>query len=244
MKALITGATSGIGYEIAKKLDEMGYDLILVGRNKKNFNFKKYQFITLDLSIDENNFRLYEMVKKENIDLLVCGAGFGSYGFFNELDIYKEINQINLNVKSLVILNHLFLQDMIKKNKGYILNIASLAGSSFGPLMNTYYATKNYVRSHTFGLYGEIKSLNKDIGISCLMPGPVKTNFFNELSIKASKNALLASEVASYAIDMTFRKKLVIIPSFKMKLVYFLSRLIPNKCLIKINLMINQKKEL
>ena len=147
MKALVTGASSGIGKEMCYYLGELGYDVILVARDKKNLEDvaskikTNTRVIDLDLSKRENAFKLYEMTKDENIDLLVNGAGFGLFGKTWETDLDRELSMIDLNVTSLHILTKLFLQDMVKRNSGRILNIASSAGFLAGPILNTYYST-------------------------------------------------------------------------------------------------------
>ena len=153
MKALITGASSGIGRDMAKYLSKLGYDLVIVARNKealekiKNEVNTNTQVISLDLSQKENCYKLYEEAKE--IDILVNNAGFGDFGEFSKTDLNKEISMIETNIEALHILTKLYLKDMVKNNKGYILNVASIAGFMPGPLMATYYATKNYVVSLT-----------------------------------------------------------------------------------------------
>ena len=151
MKALVTGASSGIGMEIAKYLDKIGYEVILVARDKEKLESvakilnHKPKIIVMDLSQVEDIKSLYVLVKNDDIDILVNNAGFGLCGNFIDTDLSKELNMIDLNIKSVHILTKLFLKDMKRKNKGYILNVASSAAFQSGPLMGTYYATKSYV---------------------------------------------------------------------------------------------------
>lgn len=236
MKVLITGASSGIGLEMAKYLDEMGHSLVLVSRTKPKYKFKDSRYISLDLSILENNYLLFDKLKSEQIDFLICAAGFGTYGEFKKLELSKELNQIDLNIKSLVILNHLFIN---QTDKGYILNVSSLAAASFGPLMTTYYATKSYVFTHSISLKSEIKP---GISVSTLIPGPTDTDFFKKSGMHAPFGMLDAKYVARYAIDKTLKKKLIIIPGIFMKIVYFFSKITPVKLLVKVNHYINKKK--
>ncbi len=148
MKALITGAGSGIGRDMAIYLASMGYDLILVGRDKKKLeelqNSLKVdsQIIIADLSDATKVKEVYIMTKNEDIDILINDAGFGTFGMFTETDINDEMDMINTNVVAVHLLTKLFLRDMEKKNSGYIMNVASLAAFGPGPLMATYYATK------------------------------------------------------------------------------------------------------
>ena len=151
MKALITGASSGIGADIAKVLSEMGYDLILVARRKTRLSKLKseldtnVEIINMDISSTFNCMELYNQVKEEDIEILVNCAGFGVFGEFTTTSLDKELDMIDTNIKGLHILTKLFLQDFTKRNRGYILNVASSAAFQPGPLMASYYASKAYV---------------------------------------------------------------------------------------------------
>ena len=145
MKALITGASSGMGKDMARILSNMDYDLILVARRKERLEDLKKELntnvtiIPMDLSVEDNCFKLYEKVKKEKIDFLINNAGFGLFGLFTETDLHRELEMINLNVKAYHILTKLFLKDFVKRDKGIILNVCSSAGFMAGPRLNTYY---------------------------------------------------------------------------------------------------------
>ena len=151
MKALVTGASSGIGRDISKVLSNMGYDIIAVARDEVKLNelkkelSTKVEIIAVDLSNSETCKELYKTVENKDIDILVNNAGFGEFGEFTVTNLDKELNMINTNITAVHILTKLFLQDMVKKNKGYILNVASIAGFMPGPLMATYYSTKSYI---------------------------------------------------------------------------------------------------
>ena len=151
MKALVTGASSGIGLEISKYLDSLGYEVILVARDKEKLENvakclkNKSKIIVMDLQQVEDIKSLYVLVKNDDIDVLVNNAGFGICGSFSEMDLNNELNMIDINIKAVHILTKLFLKDMKRKNKGYILNVSSSAAFQSGPLMATYYATKSYV---------------------------------------------------------------------------------------------------
>ena len=183
MKALVTGASSGIGENISYELSKRGYDIILVARDKENLErvAKKIktntQIIVCDLSDEKATRDLYKQVKKENIDILVNNAGFGLFGVFSETDLGRELEMIDVNIKAVHILTKLFLKDFIKRDSGYILNVASSAGFMAGPKLNTYYATKNYVVSLTEAIYEELRQEKSNVHISALCPGPVDTNF-------------------------------------------------------------------
>ena len=164
MKALVTGASSGIGKDIAIELNKLGYDLILVARDTirleevKNSLKGNVETIEMDLSNEENCKSLHERVK--DIDILVNNAGFGTFGNFTETELEKEIDLIDTNVKAMHILAKLYLKDMVERNEGHILNTASIAGFMPGPLMCAYYASKAYVVRLSEGIRAELKRQN------------------------------------------------------------------------------------
>ena len=233
MKALITGASSGIGKNMAYVLANEGIDLILVARNKEEMlkikeNVKvNVLVIELNLLKEKNVFKLYEMCKDENIDILINNAGFGLFGIFTEADLTRELEMIDLNIKAYHILTKLFLKDFVEKDKGYILNVASSAGFMAGPRLSTYYATKNYVLKLTMAINEELRQSGSNVVVSALCPGPVNTNFnkvaMGEFSIKEAS----PKYVSEYAIDKMFKKKMIIVPTLRIKLGIFLLRLIP-----------------
>ena len=235
MIALITGASSGIGRDMARILSFKGYDLIIVARNKEELNKLKeelntnIEIISMDLSNIENCYKLYNRVKDENIEILINNAGFGLLGEFNNTALEKELNMIDLNIKSVHILSKLFLQDFVKRDSGYILNVASSAAFGPGPLMATYYSTKSYVYNLTLSIYGELKKKKSNVHISCLCPGPVDTNFNNVANCEFKAKSLPSHYVANYAINKMFKDKLLIIPGFSIKMLYIFGRLIPIK---------------
>ncbi len=232
MKALITGATSGIGLDMARYLNRLGIKLILVGRRSERLStiqkeLKNAKIITLDLSKEDNVYKLYDQVKKENIDILINNAGFGLFGKFSKTDLDTELKMIAVNVKAPHILTKLFLQDFSQKDKGYILNVASSAGFMAGPNLSTYYATKNYLTKLTMAINEELRKDHSHVSISCLCPGPVNTEF-NQVAKGTFKVKGISSEyVAKVAIDKMFKKKMLIIPTLKMKLALFGMRFIP-----------------
>lgn len=248
MKALITGASSGIGRDMAIYLSNLGHDLIIVARDKDRLiELKKIlktnvEVIDLDLSEEKACHKLYDKVKKEKIDILINNAGFGVHGNFYETDLNREIEMINLNIKTVHILTKLFLKDMKERNSGYILNVASSAAFAPGPLMATYYATKAYVLRLTESIYGELKKENINVCISALCPGPVDTNFNSVAKVKFSIKGISSKYVAKYGIDNMFKGKLVIVPSFKIKMARIFSSILPLKWVISFAYN-NQKKK-
>lgn len=233
MKALITGASSGIGKNMAYVLANKGIDLILVARNKDEMlkikeNVKvNVEVIELDLLKEKNVFKLYEMCKDKNIDILINNAGFGLFGLFTETDLDRELEMIDLNIKVYHILTKLFLKDFVEKDKGYILNVASSAGFMAGPRLSTYYATKNYVLKLTMAINEELRQSGSNVVVSALCPGPVNTNFNKVAHGKFSIKEASPKYVAEYAINKLFKKKMIIIPTFRIKLGIFLLRVLP-----------------
>ena len=248
MKALITGASSGIGRDLARVLSTYNYDLILVARRKERLEELKKELktnvkiIEMDLSIKENVFKLYELTKDENIDLLINNAGFGLFGFFSETDLDTELKMIDLNVVAYHILTKLFMQDMLKKDQGYILNVCSSAGFMAGPKLSTYYATKNYVTKLTMAINEELRKMKSNVHISALCPGPVATEFnkvaHGNFAIREANSYM----VSKYAIKKLFKNKMIIIPTLLIKLTILGMRSIPNRLALSITYHIQNKK--
>jgi len=246
MKALVTGASNGIGKEMAIYLSELGYDLVVVARSGdkllelKNGLNTKITIFEYDLSMIDNCYKLYDQLKDEKIDIVINNAGFGVFGNYESDTLDKEMNMIDLNVKCLHILTKLFVNNKYTKR---ILNVSSSAGLMIGgPLMSGYYATKSYVCSYSFALYEELRRNKSDKKISVLCPGPVDTGFNKRANVKFNLKSLDARYVARYAIDKMFKDKLIIIPGFTVKMGIFFSRFIPNKMLLKISYNIQKKK--
>lgn len=248
MKALITGASSGIGREMAYYLASLNYDLILVARREDRLKEIKekvktnVKIIPLDLEKEENVFKLYDLTKKENIDMLINNAGFGLFGFTDKTDLKREIEMINLNVKALHILTKLFLVDFVKRDSGYILNVGSSAGFLAGPKLNTYYSTKNYVVKYSMAIYEELKHENSNVHISVLCPGPVNTEFNKVAGGHFNVESEQAKKVAKLAIDKTLKNKLIIVPGIGVKLALFFNRFLPYKLSMKFVYMVQDRK--
>ena len=245
MWALVTGASSGIGRDTSRYLFNLGYNLIIVARNKDGLdklkedllnksNLEDRQIIVIqeDLSIKDNCFDLYRRTKDIELDLLVNNAGFGVFGNFTETDLEKEINLIDTNITAVHILTKLYLKDMVNKNKGRILNVASIAGMEPGPLMAAYYASKAYVIRLSRAINKELKKQKSKVKISILCPGPVDTNFNNVANVKFKAPSASSEKVAKYGIDKTLKGKLIIIPGFLNKCVRFFSKIVPD-CILE-----------
>ena len=210
VKVLITGASSGIGLEMAKILFKQKHELILVSKDKDRLQKVQKELgdnvkiIVADISNESKLKELYVLCKNEKIDVLINNAGFGDCGKFCETDLSKELNMIDVNIKAVHILTKLFLKDMKKRNSGYILNVASMAAFAPGPLMATYYATKSYVLKLTESIYEELRRDKSKVVISCLCPGPVSTNFNKVANVKFAVKPLDSKEVAEYALEGLF----------------------------------------
>lgn len=232
MRALITGASSGIGKEIAKELNKEGYDLVLVSRDKEKLEQAKKEInenaeiIALDLSDPENCKKLHEEARE--IDLLINNAGFGTFGEFIDTNLDKELSLINTNITAVHILTKLYLKDMQKRGKGQILNVASIAGYLPGPLMATYYASKSYVVRLTQSIRAELKKKKSKVKISLLNPGPVNTNFNNVAGVKFNLTSQTPEYVAKYTIKKLKKNKFMITPRTKNKTSNILLQIHPN----------------
>lgn len=236
MRALITGASSGIGRDIAKELAKRGYDIIIVARNESKLDELKQEItdvnvevIPMDISIRENCIKLHDQVGF--VDILVNNAGFGLFGKFITTDLDRELEMVDLNVKSLHILTKLFIQDMVEKNTGYILNVSSIAGHLPGPFMSTYYATKHYVSNLSESINEEMKKEGLKVKIGTLNPGPVRTNFNNVANVKFNLSSLSSEYVAKYTVDKILKGKTDITPGFSIKCTRFFAKIVPDSIL-------------
>ena len=239
MRALITGASSGIGRDIAKELARRGYDIVIVARSEDKLNELKNEInnvqvesIPMDISNLDNCKDLYNKVGY--VDILVNNAGFGLFGKFNTTDIDREMEMVDLNVKSLHYLTKLFLKDMVEKDKGYILNVASIAGHLPGPFMSTYYATKHYVFNLSESINEELKKDRSHVRVGTLNPGPVDTNFNKVANVKFNLSSLTSEYVAKYTVDRMLKGKTDITPGFGVRCTRFFAKVVPDTLMAKI----------
>lgn len=246
-RALITGASSGIGRDIAKELSKRGYDLILVARNEEKLNEVKgeittnVQIIPTDISIKENCIKLHDMVGY--VDILVNNAGFGVFGKFINTDLDRELQLINTNVTAVHTLTKLFLKDMTKKDSGYILNVSSIAGHLPGPLMAAYYSSKHYVYILSSSINEELKKDKSNVRVGTLNPGPVRTNFNNVANVKFELNSLSSDYVAKYTVSKMLKGNTDITPGATIRAVRFFAKIVPNNILSKFVYKSQKKKE-
>lgn len=223
MMALVTGASSGIGRDIARALYKRGYALILTGRNKERLMELNDELggnntvFTFDLSEEAGCKALYEKVKPYAIDVLVNNAGFGVFGEFCATSLEKEIEMLHTNARAVHILMKLFLLDFERRGSGYILNVSSSAAFLPGPLMAAYYATKAYVLRLSEAVAEELHRQHSNVKISVLCPGPVKTDFDKTAGVNFSIPALESSYTAEYAVKKMFGGRRIIVPGLGMK---------------------------
>lgn len=249
MKAVITGASSGIGMDMAKVLSKMGYDLIITARREdrlKNLADELSTSVTVipaDLSKEENCLEFFENIKNEDFDFAINNAGFGLFGEFPETSLETELNMIELNIKSVHILTKKFLEYFENKERGRILNVASSAGlMPGGPLMATYYATKAYVVNLSRGIYEELRQKGSKTKISILCPGPVDTEFNSVAGVSFALRGLSSYKTAEYAIKKALKGKTIIIPGASIKAGYLLNRLVPSKLALRVAHKIQKQK--
>lgn len=251
MRVLITGASSGIGRDLAREFAKRNCDLVLVARNTeklenlKNELIGEYkinaEYVCLDLSKEANCIQLHEKVK--DVDILVNNAGLGDFGRFYETELTKDLDIIETNIKALHILTKLYLKDMKEKDNGRILNVASIAGFMPGPLMATYYASKNYVVRLSEAIREELHKEKSNVRISILCPGPVKTNFNNVANVKFELNSLTSEYVANYTVNKFLKDKFYIVPGFTIKCIKTFSKIVPTSILAKVSYYMQKRKE-
>lgn len=240
MKALITGASEGMGRAMAHALAAQGYEILAVARSEEKLQElrrelgEQTQIYAMDLSNIENCYRLYDAVKTQDIAILINNAGFGVYGQFVESDLDAELNMIDLNVKALHILTKLFVRDFAQKNKGYILNVASLAAFMAGPMHAGYYASKAYVLRLTEAIYEELRRASSQVYIGAFCPGPVKTGFNQRAGAGFAVRGMECEPAARYAIQKMFQRKLIIMPDALLRAIRVGQRLLPDKLMLKL----------
>ena len=247
--AVITGASSGIGTEFARTLAKEGFPLVLVARRKDRLEQLAASLetecivITADLSDMEECRRVMRELDSKEIEVFINNAGFGYCGETLNIETQTELDMIDVNVKAMHLLAKLALERMVKKDKGYVLNVASSAGLlPAGPYMSAYYATKAYVTSFTRGVAEELRRKKSHVYIGCLCPGPVDTEFNRVANVEFALRGISAYDCANYAVTQMFRKKVTIVPAFQMKALVVLSRFIPTKLYVRIAAKQQRKK--
>ncbi len=247
--ALVTGASSGIGREIAKELDKRGYNVIITARRTDRLLQLKgclkgeTRVISADLSKREECFALYENVKNLNVSVVVNNAGFGVIGEFAETELDRELEMLDVNCGAVHILTKLFLRDFKGKNRGYILNVASSAGlMAGGPMMAGYYASKSYVVNLTSAINEELRAEGSRVHISALCPGPVDTEFNDVAGCSFGVKSISAEECAKTAVRGLFSGKMLIVPDSTIKIGAVAGRLVPKRVLLAVTGKIQKSK--
>jgi len=248
MRVLITGASSGIGKDMARVLAKETDELILVARDvnklkeikKELENEAKIEIISKDLSIEENCKEIHNQV--QNVDILINNAGFGDCGNFTKTDLEKEMKMIKTNIVAYHILMKEYLKQMKEKNSGKILNVASIAGFMPGPLMATYYATKNYIVRLSEAVREELKKENSKVEISILCPGPVATNFNNVANVKFKLREANSFDVAKYAVKKMEKGRFYIVPGLDTKLGRLGAKIFPANLVAKVTYKVQKRK--
>ena len=241
MIALVTGASSGIGRDIARSLAKHGINVIITARRRdrlielKEELTRKYgvkvMYIAADLTDENQCFRLYEQVKKYNIDILVNNAGFGVFGEFAETNLEQELDMLDVNIKAFHILFKLFLKDFIKRDCGFILNSASMAGFFPGPPFSSYYASKAYIVRMTQAVAEELHARHSNVRVSMLCPGPVATEFSERARVRFSIPPVSSEKLAETAVRNMFGGSLIITPNALQKTGIILGKLVPDRAL-------------
>lgn len=246
---LITGAASGIGYELACIFASDTYNLVLVDKNGQKLSEIASKFeqkfgisvknIVKDLSIPASPEEIFTDLQQASIkiDILVNNAGFGNYGLFKETDLIDELKMLQVNLVSLTHLTKLLLKDMINRGNGKILNVASTAAFQPGPLMAVYSATKAYILSFSEAIANELE--NTGVTVTVLCPGPTKSAFHETTRMANSellkdKKMMTAETVAKIAYSGLMSNTTVVIPGVKNRILAELVRFTPRKLVTRI----------
>jgi hypothetical protein len=252
--ALVTGAASGLGYELSLLLAKDGYNLILVDIDATNL--KKVQsglnsvyschiiIFVKDLSIPNVASEIMKEIGPVSIDVLINNAGFGLFGTFSGTDWQRESDMLHLHILTTTHLTKLILDGMLKRGSGKILNMSSLAAFQPGPLMSIYYASKAYMLSFSEAIANELKGTG--ITVTALCPGPTKTSFQEVVSKSASNNKIsfnmaLPSDVALYGYQAMQKGKTLAIPGLVNKFISSLHRFVSRSMATRIVRNIQEK---
>jgi uncharacterized protein len=255
--ALITGASNGIGLELAKIHASKGDNLVLVARNKakleelktkleSQYKIKVYT-IGKDLSVANSAKEVYEETQQQQIqvDYLINNAGFGDFGMFVETDWEKELQMINLNISTLTQFTKLYIKDMVKQKSGKIMNVASTAAFQSGPTMAVYYATKAYVLSFSEAVNNEVS--DKGVTVTTLCPGATESGFqaaaaMEESALVKGKKLPSSQEVAKYGYESMMKGKVVAIHGFMNYIMANSVRFMPRSLVVKTTRKFQDKK--
>ena len=248
MLAVITGASSGIGKEIAYRLAKKNYNLILIARRLDRLESIKNDLSKYPITIELLDYDISDLAKCKTLidnlktnkpDIFVNNAGFGVYGDSLTVNTNKELEMINLNVISL----HFLTKELIKlMDKGTIINISSMAAFLPTPLLASYAATKAYVYSYSQAVNYELKKSHKPINIMTVCPGPVKTEFNQVANADPKMKGITVEKCVDSIINGLNKNKSLVVPSFKMKFLRFIMRFMPTSLILKVSHKVQSKK--
>ena len=246
--ALITGASSGIGLDLAKLFAQGGHDLVLVARNEEALKAVaadceksgvKVHVLAKDLSDLNAAQEIFDELSSRGVavEVLVNNAGFGTHGPFVRTKLEDEVGMIQVNITALIALTRLFLPAMVSRKSGKIMNVASMAGFVAGPYMSVYYATKAFVLSQSIALAAEVKKYG--VVVSVLCPGPTKTDFQKRAKIAESKlfkkpRSMTSMDVAKAGYEGLMKGKLIVVPGFSNKVIRVASKMVPRGMLARV----------
>ncbi|HBU11446.1 MAG TPA: ketoacyl reductase [Clostridiales bacterium] len=239
MRALVTGASSGIGRAIATRLAADGHDLIVTARREERLLALKQELdadveiVPADLSREEECFALFDRVKDQPFDILINNAGLGVFGAFQKTDLTRELGMLRVNITAMHILMKLCLEKFAGQDRGYILNVASSAAFLPGPLFSGYYASKAYVLRLSQAVREELRREKSNVYIGAFCPGPIATEFGQAADVKKGFTGVPLSCAADYAVRMMYKRKAVIIPGATMKLARVLDKILPDGVLAR-----------
>jgi short-subunit dehydrogenase len=243
--AVITGASEGIGYELTRIFAENGYDVVMVARSEDRMNEIadevenefgiSAQVIKKDLSVPGSSEEVYEEAP-DGTDVLVNNAGIGTCGFFHENDVGREVDTVRLNAETPTHLTRLFVEDMVGRDEGSILNVSSMAAFQPGPTMAVYYATKAYLLSFSEALSNELKGTG--VSVTALCPGPTETGFIQKAGEQSSRinkgDKMSQRTVAEAGYRGLMKEKTVVVPGFKNRMLVRLTKVAPKSLVIRV----------
>ncbi|HSI91840.1 MAG TPA: SDR family oxidoreductase, partial [Adhaeribacter sp.] len=241
---------------LAQLFAQKGFNLVLVARQEEKLQQLAQKFqeqykvkvtvVAQDLTKPDAPARIFETLKAEDIpvEILVNNAGFGEYGFFEEISLQRQLDMMQVNMRALVHLSRLFLEQLSKTSEGKILNIASTAAFQPGPLMAVYFATKAFVLSFSEAIANELKQRN--VTVTALCPGPTSTGFERQANLEGSNlfagKLASAAEVAKAGYDALMAGETVIIPGVKNKIMALSTRLAPRRFVTSLVRYLQEKK--
>ena len=238
---VITGASSGIGMEFARRFARKGYPLVLIARREERLRSlagelrTDCEIIVADLSREEECYRVFYELKEKPVAFLINNAGFGDCGPFLQTELDKDLDMLSVNIRALHILTKKIGQQLYKQGFGALLNVGSCAGlMPAGPYMATYYATKAYVVSLTSALAQELREARSPVYVGCLCPGPVNTEFNAVANVEFALRGITPEYCVRCALDGMARRKTVIVPNPVVAAGMTLGRFLPRPVYIKI----------